>query len=150
MARTRSPGPSVSSSAQGCFMPWSICMAWRSSMATSRGERGGLGPAQGWATGMRCCPLLGPIPLPLSLFSFTFSPFLASLGALLSLLYPRTSVFLGCTLSLIAVSMNCLSPRLSFPNKSISPQSLSVFPQQALHSPAVFHFPSSSWSGSGP
>ena len=125
VAQTPSPGPSASASAQDCFMRWSTCTAWRSSTAMSRGERGGLGPPRAGVAGMRPRTLLGPIPLPLSLFSLTFSPLLASLGSL-SLLYPEMSVFLGCTLSLVAISMAaylhvCLSLAKVFPHKPSIP-----------------------------
>lgn len=81
----------------------------------------GWAPPRAGVAGMRPRTLLGPIPLPLSLFSLTFSPLLASLGSL-SLLYPEMSVFLGCTLSLVAVSMAaylhvCLSLAKVFPQQ---------------------------------
>ena len=81
----------------------------------------GWAPPRAGVTGMRPRTLLGPIPPPLSLFSLTSSPLLASLGSL-SLLYPEMSVFLGCTLSLVAVSMAaylhvCLSLAKVFPQQ---------------------------------
>ena len=128
VAQTLSPGPSASASAQDCFMPWSTCTAWRSSTAMSRGERGGLSPASGWGGRDEATHTAGSHSFPfVSLFfDFLSPPCLSWIS--FSLLFPGTSVFLGCTLSLVAVSM---TPYL--PNKGISPTSLLLFP----HKPSI-------------
>ena len=144
VAQTLSPGPSASASAQDCFMPWSTCTAWRSSTAMSRGERGGLSPASGWGGRDEATHTAGSHSFPfVSLFfDFLSPPCLSWIS--FSLLFPGTSVFLGCTLSLL------LSAWLPISLTKVFPQQVCCYFPTSLPFPCHISLPLQQpiWTGS--